>query len=407
MRSGSNPSNASRKRARLLRMTRHERPAWKPSSTSLANSSRSPCSGTPHSSSWQASINGAASSPVQQRRFMAPEFCTDVPRPASIRAMRFLQVSEREGRYVASLAEAAPPVPRDGEVLVRVAASGVNRADLLQIAGRYPPPAGEPDIIGLELSGTSDAVGAAVCALVTGGGHAEYVAAPAGQASPVPTRSDLVTAAGIPEAFLTAFVNLVMEAGLGRGETLLVHAGASGVGLAAIQLGKLLGARVAATTRTSEKVVALTRAGADLVIDTGRHDFAEQIEERWGRDAVDVVLDPIGAPSLAGDMRVLATGGRGRVVCISTMGGARAELDLALVMRKRARLLGSTLRARSRAEKGAIVARFAREVLPGFASGDLAVPVDSVFPVDRAAEAFQRMRENRNVGKILIAWPRD
>src|SRR6266567_1766803 len=312
MRSGSNPSNASRKRARLLRITRHERPAWKPSSTSLAN-----------------------------------------------------------------------------------------RADLLQIAGRYPPPAGEPDIIGLELSGTSDATGEAVCALVAGGGHADYVAAPAGQLFPAPTRLDLVTAAGIPEAFLTAFVNLVMEAGLRRGETLLVHAGASGVGLAAIQLGKLLGARVAATTRTSEKLVALTSAGADLVIDTGRQDFAEQIEERWGRDAVDVVLDPIGAPSLAGDMRVLATGGR--VVFIATMAGARAELDLALVMRKRARLLGSTLRARSRAEKSEIVARFRREILPAFASGELRVPVDSVFPVDRAAEAFQRMRDNRNVGKILIA----
>ena len=306
--------------------------------------------------------------------------------------MRFLQVSELEGRYVASLAEAARPVPRDDEVLVRVAASGVNRADLLQIAGRYPPPPGEPDIIGLELSGTGDATGEAVCALVAGGGHAEYVAAPAGQLFPAPARLDLVTAAGIPEAFLTAFVNLVMEAGLSRGETLLVHAGGSGVGLAAIQLGKLLGARVAATTRTSEKLAGLASAGADLAIDTGRHDFAEQIEERWGRDAVDVVLDPIGAPSLAGDMRVLAAGGRGRVVFISTMAGARAEVDLALVMRKRARLLGSTLRARSRAEKGAIVARFKREILAAFASDELRVPVDSVFPVDRAAEAFQRMR---------------
>ena len=177
--------------------------------------------------------------------------------------------------------------------------------------------------------------------------------------------------------------------------------------LAAIQLGKLLGARVAATTRTSEKLAGLASAGADLAIDTGRHDFAEQIEERWGRDAVDVVLDPIGAPSLAGDMRVLAAGGRGRVVFISTMAGARAEVDLALVMRKRARLLGSTLRARSRAEKGAIVARFKREILAAFASDELRVPVDTVFPVHRAAEAFQRMRENRNVGKILIAWPRD
>src|SRR6266699_488941 len=329
MRSVSNPSNTSRKRARLLRITRHERPAWNPSSTSLANSSRSPCRGTPHSSSWYASINGSASSPVQQRRFMAPEFCTDVPRPASavpticdanasdrcplpscwngtsIRAMRFLQVSELEGRYVASLAETERPVPREGEVLVRVAASGVNRADLLQIAGRYPPPPGEPEIIGLELSGTTDATGAAVCALVAGGGHAEYVAAPAGQLFPAPAGPDLATAAGIPEAFLTAFVHLVIEAHLARGERLLVHAGASGVGLAAIQLGKLVGARVAATTRTSEKLAALESAGAELAIDTRRHAFAEQIEGRWGPDAVDVVLDPIGAPSLEGDVRVL------------------------------------------------------------------------------------------------------
>src|SRR6184192_1724581 len=386
MRSGSNPSNTSRKRARLFRITRHERPAWKPSSTSLANNSRSPCRGTPHSSSWYASINGSASSRAQQRRFMAPEFCMDNGPPASIRAMRFLQVTE-------------------GDVLVRVAASGVNRADLLQIAGRYPPPPGEPEIIGLELSGTTDATGAAVCALVAGGGHAEYVAAPAGQLFPAPAGPDLVTAAGIPEAFLTAFVNLVIEAHLARGERLLVHAGASGVGLAAIQLGRLVGARVAATTRTSEKLSALERAGAELAIDTGRHAFAEQIEGRWGRDAVDVVLDPIGAPSLEGDVRVLATGGR--VVFIATMAGARAEIDLAVVMRKRARLVGSTLRARSRAEKGEIVARFRREILPAFASGELRAPVDSVFPVDRAAEAFQRMRDNRNVGKILIAWPRD
>ena len=319
--------------------------------------------------------------------------------------MRFLQVTELEGRYVAALSEAERPVPREGEVLVRVAASGVNRADLLQIAGRYPPPPGEPDIIGMELSGTTDGTGEAVCALVAGGGHAEYVAAPAGQVFPAPAALDLVTAAGIPEAFLTAFVTLVMEGGLRRGETLLVHAGASGVGLAAIQLGKLVGARVAATTRTSEKLAALERAGADLAIDAGRHEFAERIEEAWGRDAVDVVLDPIGAPSLSANMRVLATGGR--VVVIATMAGARAEVDLALLMRKRARLLASTLRARSRAEKGAIVARFRREILPGFTSGELRVPVDSVFPAHRAAEAFQRMRENRNVGKILIAWPRD
>ena len=328
-----------------------------------------------------------------------------VPRPASIRAMRFLQVTELDGRYVAVLAETERPVPREAEVLVRVAASGVNRADLMQIAGRYPPPPGEPDIIGLELSGTTEGTGEAVCALVAGGGHAEYVAAPAGQVFPAPAGLDLVAAAGIPEAFLTAFLSLVVEAGLTRGATLLVHAGASGVGLAAIQLGKLIGARVAATTRTSEKLPALEAAGADLAIDAGRHDFVERIEGRWGRDAVDVVLDPIGAPSLSGDVRVLATGGR--VVVIATMAGARAEVDLALLMRKRARLVGTMLRARSRAEKAPIVARFTREILPHFTSGALRVPVDGVFPAHRAADAFQRMRENRNTGKILIAWPRD
>src|SRR2546421_9548550 len=172
---------------------------------------------------------------------MAPEFCMDYGPPASIRAMRFLQVTERDGRYVASLAEIERPVPREGEVLVRVAASGVNRADRMQIAGRYPPPPGEPDIIGLELSGTTEGTGEAVCALVAGGGHAEYVAAPAGQVFPAPAGLDLVAAAGIPEAFLTAFLNLVVEAGLPPGAKPLVDAGAPRGGLGAVQLRELLG----------------------------------------------------------------------------------------------------------------------------------------------------------------------
>src|SRR5439155_19182740 len=169
--------------------------------------------------------------------------------------MRYVRVVEDQGRYVASLPETAPPTPAPGEVLIRVAASGVNRADLLQIAGRYPPPPGESEILGLEVSGTLDETGEPVCALLAGGGHAEYVAAPAGQVFPAPTGGpggpggtggdlDLVTAAGIPEAYLTAFVNLIVEGGLGREATVLVHAGASGVGIAAIQVAKLCGARV-------------------------------------------------------------------------------------------------------------------------------------------------------------------
>jgi putative PIG3 family NAD(P)H quinone oxidoreductase len=318
--------------------------------------------------------------------------------------MKFLHVTEQGegGRYAASLRETAIPVPERGEVLIQVAASGVNRADLSQIAGRYPPPPGESEILGLEVAGRVEETGEMVCALLAGGGHAEYVAAPAGQVFPAPAHVDLVAAAGIPEAFLTAFVNLVVEGGVAAGASVLVHAGASGVGLAAIQVAKLRGARVAATTRTAAKVGALAAAGADLAIDTGSADFAAEIDRGWGRDAVDVVLDPIGAASLPGDLRVLARGGR--VVCIATMGGAVVETDLGLLMRKRARLVGSTLRSRSRPEKAAIVTRFREEILSEFDAGRLRVVVDSTFPPTRAGEAFQRMRENRNVGKIVIAW---
>src|SRR5438034_7548605 len=319
--------------------------------------------------------------------------------------MRYLRMVEDQGRYVASLPEGPAPTPARGEVLIRVAASGVNRADVLQIAVRYPPPPGEPEVLGLEVSGVLDETGEPVCALLAGGGHAECVAAPAGQVFPAPPGLDVMTGAGIPEAFLTAFVNLIVEGGLEQEATVLVHAGTSGVGLAAIQVAKVSGARVAAPTRRADKRKALEAVGVDLVIDTARQDFAAEIEGRWGRDAVDVVLDPVGASSFAGDLRVLKTGGR--IVILATMSGSEAGLDLALLMRKRARIVGSTLRARSRAEKATIVSRFKDETLPGFANGALRVVVDAVFPVARAAEALQRMGGNRNVGKILIAWRSD
>ncbi len=316
--------------------------------------------------------------------------------------MRCLQVAERDGRYVAVVAELPDVVPGPGEVLIRVAASGVNRADLSQIAGRYPPPPGEPTVLGLEASGVVDGTGARVCALLAGGGHADQVAAPEGQIFPCPAHLDAVGCAGIPEAYLTAFVNLVVEAGLEAGETALVHAGASGVGLAAIQVAKYLGARVAATTRTPEKASALEQAGADLALVVPSGDFAGPIEARWGAGAVDVVLDPIGAASLAGDLAVLAL--RGRIISLATMSGTKAELDLSLLMKKRARIVGSTLRSRTRNEKAVLVRRFARDVLPGFDAGKLRPVIDSVFTPERAAEAFQRMRENKNVGKIVIKW---
>src|SRR6266550_505321 len=220
--------------------------------------------------------------------------------------MRYLRVVEERGRYVASLSEAPAPTPARGEVLIRVTASGVNRADLSQIAGRYPPPPGESEILGLEVSGTLDETGEPVCALLAGGGHAECVAAP-----------------GIPEAFLTAFVNLIVEGGLQREATVLVHAGASGVGLAAIQIAKLSGARVVAMTRSADKLKAIEAAGGDLAIDTADRDFVAEIEKCWGRDAVDVVLDPVGASTVAGDLRVLKTAGR--IVILSTMSGSETS----------------------------------------------------------------------------------
>ncbi len=316
--------------------------------------------------------------------------------------MKYLEVAPEGEGYRARVAEAERPVPRSDEVLVRVAASGLNRADLHQIAGQYPPPPGEPEILGLELSGTVVATGERVGALVAGGAHAEYAAVPKGQLFPAPERLALADAAAIPEAFLTAYLNLVIEGALARGDRALIHAGASGVGLAAIGTAKFLGAAVAATTRSGAKLAALRRAGADLAIDTAAGPFAEAIEGAWGRDAVAVVLDPVGASTLAGDLRVLARGGR--VVFLSTMSGARGELDVGLLMGKRGRLIGSTLRARPREEKAGIVARFREEVLPGFDSGALTVSIDSRFPPARAGEAFARMRANLNTGKILIDW---
>ena len=313
--------------------------------------------------------------------------------------MKYLAVKLEGDGYRASLEETETPRPCKDEALIRVTGSGLNRADLSQIAGRYPPPPGESPILGLEVSGTLLETGEPVCALLAGGGHAEHVAAPKGQIFPVPDSMDLLTAAGIPEAFLTAFLNL---GNLHKGDRALIHAGASGVGLAAIQTAKFLGSSVAATTRTASKIAAIKKAGADLAIDTSSSDFAEAIEDVWGRDSVNLILDPVGAATFAADLRVLATGGR--VIFLATMSGADTDFDISLLMKKRARIIGSTLRSRPRPEKADLVARFRKEILPGFGTGDLSVHVDTVLPPARAGEAFERMKESQNVGKILIDW---
>jgi len=316
--------------------------------------------------------------------------------------MKAIEAELLDEGYRSKVVDVPAPDPGPDEVLVRVAASGLNRADLHQIAGQYPPPPGEPGILGLELSGEVEGTGEKVCALVAGGAHAELAAVPRGQLFPAPSGLALVDAAAIPEAFLTAFLNLAIEGGLAKGETALIHAGASGVGLAAIRTAKFLGARVAATTRSREKLDGLEAAGADLAIVADGEGFAPAVEAAWGEGACDVILDPVGATTLADDLRVLATGGR--IVFLATMSGARATLDIAALMGRRGRLIGSTLRGRPRAEKAALVRRFRSEILPGFDSGALSVTIDSRFRPQRAGEAFARMKADRNVGKILIDW---
>lgn len=314
--------------------------------------------------------------------------------------MKAILVPSPGGPEALVLGEAPEPTLRQGEVLVRVRATAVNRADLLQAAGKYPAPPGESEILGLEAAGLVEGTGERVFCLLPGGGYAEKVAVPRSMLMPIPDRLSFEEAAAVPEAWFTAYLNLFREGGLAAREVVLIHAAASGVGTAAIPLAKDAGARVVATVRSAAKAGALEALGADLVVDTTASDFAEAVEERVGKAAVDLVLDPVGGAALAGNVRLLARGGR--LVLIATMGGGAAELDLRAVLTKRLRIVGSTLRARPLAEKADLTAAFVRDVLPGFADGRFRPLVDSVFPLERAADAHRRMASNANVGKIVL-----
>ena len=304
------------------------------------------------------------------------------------------------------VAEPAPPPA--GHVLVEVAATAVNRADLLQRAGHYPPPPAASDILGLEIAGRIAGLGAGVtgwsagdrvCAIVAGGAYAERCPVHAGSLMRVPERLSLTAAAAVPEAFLTAFVNLFQEAELRAGESVLIHGGASGVGTAAIQLAVCAGARVAVTARDERKLAVCRRLGAELAIDHTRQDFAAEIEQAWG--GVDVVLDIVGAGYLERNLRVLST--RGRLVLLATLGGAQATLDLAALMRGRLRIIGSVLRSRSDEEKAAITAGFARRFLPLFDDGRLQPVIDCTLPVRQAGDAHALVERFGNVGKVVLS----
>ena len=323
--------------------------------------------------------------------------------------MKAIVFSQSGGPEVLAWSEVPDPVPGDGEVLVEVAGAAVNRADLLQRQGFYNPPPGSSEILGLECSGriaalgpgvSGWAVGDRVCALLTGGGYAQKVAVPSGQLLPVPDSVDLVDAAGLPEAVCTVWSNVFMAAGLQPGETLLVHGGASGIGTTAIQLAKSLGATVLVTVGSKEKAQRCVELGADAAIDYRNEDFVERVHELTAGHGADVILDIMGASYLGRNVDALAI--NGRLVNIGMQGGSKAELDLGTLMRKRAAVLATTLRARPLEEKAAIVAAVREHVWPLVASGAFRVIVDRRVPLPDAADAHRAVEASDHVGKVLL-----
>lgn len=294
-------------------------------------------------------------------------------------------------------------------MVIDVVAAGVNRADLLQRQGHYPPPPGAPPYLGLECSGQISAlgeavdgwqVGDAVAALLTGGGYAQRVVVPAVQVLPVPATVSLVEAAALPEVVCTVWSNLVMVAGLAEGESLLVHGGGSGIGTMAIQVAALLGVRSIVTCGSQRKVDACLALGADAAVNYREDDWVTAVDDLTGGRGVDVLLDVIGAKYLDANVRALAPGGR--LVVIGLQGGAKGEIDLRQLMTKRASLHGTTLRARPVEQKGAIVAAVVEHVWPAVATGQVRPVVDRVLPWTEGAEAHRVLERGDNIGKVLL-----
>jgi len=326
--------------------------------------------------------------------------------------MKAVLITEPGGPEVLTLGDAPDPVPASGEVLLEVAATAVNRADLLQRAGKYPPPAGASPILGLECSGRIAALGSAVtgwqvgdevCALLSGGGYAEQVCVPATQLMRVPAGLDLVTAAALPEVACTVW-SMVLDsapaAGLAPGESFLVHGGSSGIGTMAIQLAVAQGCRVFTTAGSAEKLAACRELGAELAIDYRQDDFVEVLREHTGGTGVDVVLDTIGAKYLPGNLAVLAAAGR--ISVIGLLGGSSGTLDLATLMAKRATVYGATLRARPAEQKATVVAGTEAHVWPLVEAGRVRPVVHRVLPLAEAGEAHRIVAASEHIGKLVL-----
>ncbi|MDA8318409.1 MAG: NAD(P)H-quinone oxidoreductase [Actinomycetota bacterium] len=323
--------------------------------------------------------------------------------------MRAITITSPGGPEVLRIAEVPDPAPADGEVLIDVAAAGLNRADLLQRQGMYPPPPGAPEYPGLECAGTIAVLGAGVtgwqvgdrvCALLAGGGYAERVAVPAGQVLPVPPGLSVTEAAALPEVACTVYSNVVQVAGLRSGETLLVHGGGSGIGTLAIQLGKALGARVACTAGSRAKLDRCRELGADLAIGYRDTDFVAAVGEFTGGRGADVILDIMGAAYL--DRNVAALAQDGRLVIIGLQGGTRAEIDLNAMLRKRASLHATSLRSRPVDQKAAIVAGVRDVVWPLVAAGRIRPVIEATVPLAEASRAHAMLEDGQHVGKILL-----
>jgi putative PIG3 family NAD(P)H quinone oxidoreductase len=303
------------------------------------------------------------------------------------------------------------PVPQlaAGDVLIRVAAAGVNRPDLLQRQGKYPPPPGAPDTPGLEVAGTIAAIGDSVagwtigdqvCALVAGGGYAEYCAAPAMQCLPVPRGFSMVDAAALPEAFFTVWTNVFERGRLRAGERILVHGGASGIGTTAVMLARAFGATVYATAGTAEKCAACERLGATRAINYRAEDFVEVVRALTGGAGVDVVLDMVGGDYVSRNLEVLAV--EGRLVQIAFLRGGRVEVNLAPLMQKRLTFTGSTLRPRTPEQKGVIARALHDHVWPRLERGELRPVIHATFPLERASDAHAMLEAGEHVGKIVL-----
>ena len=320
-----------------------------------------------------------------------------------------IEIAKPGGPEVLRVVERATPEPAAGEVLVRVEAAGVNRPDVMQRLGRYPPPPGASDIPGLEVAGTIVALGTGVsmlsagdrvCALVSGGGYAQYCAAPAVQCLPIPAGLDAVSAAALPETFFTVWTNLFQRGGLCAGERALVHGGTSGIGTTAIQLARAFDAIVYATAGSDAKCDACRRLGAAVAINYRNEDFVEAVKRETGGAGVDVILDIVGGDYVARNIECL--GMHGRLVQIGAQGGPRATINLVPILQRRLTLTGSTLRARTVEEKGALARDVERHVWPLLAARRVAPVIDRTYPLTQAADAHRRLESSQHIGKIVL-----